>query len=154
MANNYTEFSFAVDISENAYTDFTHILEAFSSKDITDLPDWYKEGKYALDELEGFGIDYSYRDGIMYVWNDGEGDLNSVVEALQAVKGHYNETEPVAIQYACTCSKPRTDEFGGGVVVVGPWQQRWEDTSDIARRLIDEMKSQLASQNESTPTMS
>lgn len=157
MANNYLEFSFSAEIDENTYHDFEEMLDALSYDSDKDLPLWYKDhenitSKEDMEEMYSGGLEYSYRDNVLYVWNEGEGDLEIAIEALRAAMGHNNVTKPAVIEYACTCSKPRTGEFGGGVCVVGPWMREDETTYNLGMNMCNKMLQEINSTMSSNPS--
>lgn len=89
----------------------------------------------AADEV-GIGFDWSIDpEGYLCVTDDsGSGNVEHAAEFLrELVKLGYVQ-EPVAIQWADTCSKPRPDEFTGGAAIVTRRRVHWFVLPEIVER--------------------
>jgi len=104
MANNYTQFSFAIEApSLNAAVAFEE-----ACKPPTDPDD--EDGCPTLNSLT-----VQREDRKLYVYSDEAVNLSeSFFELLQAYLQQHDPSGAIEFTWADWCSKPRTDEFGGG----------------------------------------
>jgi len=130
MANNYLQFSTAI----NELTD--------------DEMGWWKTKIVEVDnwdcELDNgpLGIQFSLNEQRKEVWfcSEESGNMeflaNVVQEFLEAHRPNYYFT----VTWACTCSKPRLDEFSGGGVLVTASDVKWFDPNDMIYAEIQKME--------------
>jgi len=110
MANNYEQFSFAIDdvTEEEAEWLLGYVV-----------PD----SDYS-DEDEGpAGVTFAYDIDTVYVYNEGgEGDTEALISMLSSFLFKFRPQDMIGFEIAYTCSKPRTGEFGGtAVAIYGDW---------------------------------
>jgi hypothetical protein len=121
--------SFSIDEAPDWYkTDFTAIIKAVESEDTGPAPSWYVEGDidecftcYIDEELCGIsGVDVRLNesDNILYIFYEESANIEAVAAAILDVQRHYQIDTPITFEYAHICDKPRTGEFGGGVISV------------------------------------
>lgn len=68
-----------------------------------------------------------------------EGGLEKAALFIQQVLIHIDSAEPVTLEWAETCSKPRPGGFGGGAMVIGRDRIVSCSTRDMVARLLDEI---------------
>jgi hypothetical protein len=126
MANNYTQFSVALEgLDEVALTFADDVWEQM--RDIEDDEDTASEADPAvaaarriIDRSEGFCNDLVVERGTLYISHDETGDVD----------------QAVAFQWADICSKPRPDEFGGGAVVFSRNGEKWMNSYQWAEKMV------------------
>ena len=115
MANNYTQFSLALNIKSAAEkTWWEDTLRAAADTEV--------------DETGGSGADFDYEVSDTEVWfhDDGEqGNLEQIEGFVQAYLKKFNPKGYFVIEWASTCSKARVGEFGGGLAVVTAKKTHW-----------------------------
>ena len=116
MANSYTFYAFEI-------TNLTVQECNWISK--------YKDETY-------FQLDTNPLSVIFY--SDDNEDLEILANIIQEFIRTFRPDEIIGWEYACTCSKPRLGEFGGGCVVVSKDRIRWTNTADILQEMTDDMK--------------
>ena len=150
MANIYCLFATEFAFPEQAAEDFISLCDG----ELDDFPQWFVEHHKLteenfdrfLEDCEKYGgadITASYGGGKLYIASDDSGNINFVAFMLSEVMQYYNLREPVIIEYAFTCSKPRPGEFGGGVVVIGPGTWQLNSTAAIGEKMAKAMKKEL-----------
>lgn len=89
----------------------------------------------AADDL-GICFDWSIDgDDYLCITDDaGDGNVEHAAEFLRELMKLGYVTEPVAIYWADTCSKPRSDEFAGGAAIVTKKRVHWIVLPEIVER--------------------
>lgn len=118
MANNYLQFSFAVDPGSEACQ--VWIRELLSQAEglhqsaeflsiFTDFEDTEDLGfSWELDNIDG-----------LWIYAEENGDTDAVVSFLKAfLEFEASDGAQVGFTYAVWCSRPRLDEFSGGAIRV------------------------------------
>ena len=156
MANNYTHFSFAFKINNPAEAEYLETilalpddiestgvveddgetLELLTGELLEVFPEW--------KDYECLGFDYEIEcgpdGGEVWIHDDGgEGNVEFVVQFLQAYMQKFFIREPIAFEFALTCSAPRVDEFGGGAVVVTATGAEWFNTRQWINKTLDQL---------------
>jgi hypothetical protein len=162
MANNYLQFSEVIPhltIEEERWLAAQlEIIHVYDGKEYlaTDLPEalaaarpeWC--GCRAYRDLDGFdpemaegaGFDYefdtdssSYDNWGRHLWVYAEeyGDLELLAHLVQQFLKRFRTQDSWTLGYACTCSKPRVGEFGGGAVYVDAEQILFFDGRNSAQ---------------------
>lgn len=67
----------------------------------------------------------------LYLKAELNGDSYSVMSLLSEVMDHHKLTEPIVLETAFTCSRMRSDSFGGMVTVAGPGVVMGDTTAGI-----------------------
>lgn len=73
--------------------------------------------------------------------SDESADVSALAELISFAMRRHGIAEPVVIEWAETCSKPRPGEFGGGAAVVTASETRWMTTGEWARGVVAELTS-------------
>jgi hypothetical protein len=132
MADYYTQLSMAIgnEWPARAKVDCAQLIGAISTCEIADAPGWYQaafpeigEGaefeEFIFNELCGpAGVNAEIEGETLYLYSDVSANVEALAHVIFMVEQHYVLDGIVAIEYAGTCSKPRTDAFGGGVIEV------------------------------------
>jgi hypothetical protein len=111
MADYYTNFSCILDVGtpENAARAMELIENRSNDPDSDEQPfDCF----LASIQPEPDGTQIWIRD------NDGNGDIDAVIEFVKLCGAELGLTGRWGFQYADTCTKPRLDAFGGGAHVL------------------------------------
>lgn len=170
MADYYTLFSFMVgskskedsdylvslsgllqdlsEITEAGTTDPQEaLLESEMASEMAHLPQMKNIGK-ALQEMKGtladcYSIPSCYNDGDdVWIHNDDSGGgVEETTVLLQLwLKTAKNPPDFVAFEWSNTCSKPRTDGFGGGAVFVTADEIEWLSPNNWINDKAQELK--------------
>jgi hypothetical protein len=123
MANNYTNFSLAFKLKGG--TKARRWIEDLLTKasaaagDDTEDKDILAVFK-SWENYQSMGFEWDFESNNEMWINDGggEGNVESVIEFLQAYLAKFDPKGKVGFEYANTCSSPRVGEFGGGAIVV------------------------------------
>lgn len=119
MANNYAQFSFAID---NVTEEEQAWIEAYKAE--PNEEDGLYGGKPS-DVVFHFSLPH------LYIYDRcGEPDLEALVDMLCAFMVENRPKGIIGFEIAFTCSKSRTDEFGGAAVAIyGTGHDEWMNTS-------------------------
>lgn len=138
MANNYTNFSFAFKVKGlKAKAWIERMVEKLSDacgddtedEEILELfPDW------------GYYLDCGFRTEIelipgkktqfyLYVFSEESGNVEYAVNFVQAILRRFDPKGKVGFDWAETCDRPRTGQFGGGAVVVTATRTKYISTT-------------------------
>jgi len=142
VADYFTEFSLVVDISEpekhwiDRYLHLSKILVDESSYELIKVVHWESNSKDADYEAWFYSYGHEYS------------SLNGLCELLRRFLIKFDRDDVLALQWSSSCSKPRTDAFGGGAVVISQLgityinTHVWaEEVAQLARkRLIDDRR--------------
>lgn len=112
MANYYTDFSFKLPFPQTTDERLSKFLMSYSNCHHEE------PGSFPGFEVE---VVNEKHDKTIYVFSDdGCGDLEEVSEFVRDfIEEFYpGERKAVVITWAEYCSKPRTDSFGGGALIV------------------------------------
>ena len=123
MADYFTQFSVDIDIpSEEAATAAVELLAEIETIIDKEEPHAWPEELAAFKDIDiDWGPDISaVADGERIYIHDASGtpNLEFVGAYAQEVLKRFMPTDAIGTEYACTCSKPRQDAFGGGVILV------------------------------------
>lgn len=146
MANSYCQVSFrfpATDAARHSFKAFVAEVLKYTEPFLDDPtpspqpPDL----KVVLDSLEDyidFGADFAFdvdEAGWIYCYGS---DVNPdpIAELLRAWLRRHNINQTIAFEVGYTCSKPRLDSFGGGVVLVTPKLIVGESTVDLMNTML------------------
>jgi len=103
----------------NCYTQFSSIVYNITK----DEKDWLEE-QFTTEEntLDGLPCDMEFenREGKTDLWLYAEETFNleGLADILQAFLAKFRPQEIFSLTYACTCTKLRPGEFGGGYCIV------------------------------------
>lgn len=135
MADYYTEMSVEIQQEDVDFPldDLFKVLTAIDSDDYEALPPEYKN-KFPKDfddieYMEGaLGIRFINEDGSLWFYSLGNPNIELLVNAIQAVMAEHDSKCSVGFEWGYTCSKLRTDGFGGGAVFITKDSQDWLST--------------------------
>ena len=129
MANNYLQFSFAIDSVKPAEA-------AWLRTECQTL-------RQETDELS-FEIQFGHADGVAYLFAEENGDVGQVAAFLQRFICAFRPEDHIGFEWSETCSKPRTGEFGGGCVLVTATECKFAATNDVLFGMIHELGKNVA----------
>ena len=146
MANNYTHFSFEFKINSPAEAEYLETVlqsadsydEGGTAKDIIDdvFEDYEEYGCLGFDYKIECGAD----GGEVWIHDDGgEGNVDYVVQFLQAYMLKFKVRSPICFEFAFTCSSPRVGEFGGGAVIVFAHDSKWLNSATWIKEKLSEL---------------
>lgn len=135
MADYYTELSvkiFQKDV-DFPLDDLYAILTAMDENDFNKLPEVYKntfpKNFDDDDYFEGMlGVKVINNLNFLWFYSDGNPNIELLVNAIQAVMEVHGSKSSVGFEWGYTCSKTRTDGFGGGAVFITRNSQDWLST--------------------------
>ena len=109
MANYYTHLAFEIPATSADAERFSKAIEeaAIGTEDAGDED----------ERLEGIACRFDRDSGTLAIFDsDGAPNLWALATTLQRL---FPEKLPLGFVYSCSCDKPRTDGFGGGLFAVG-----------------------------------
>jgi hypothetical protein len=112
MANNYSGYSFAIKVPNEA------------------------AARWLENQAEENGIDTERYQESLVLSREDSIDLVVVTEFLQLYLKKFAPKDVIGFSWAEWCDKPRVNEFGGGCVVVTCAEIVIEDTSERLEKLI------------------
>lgn len=113
MANNYTQFSFALPPVEDGQRDRVKQWVADRHREM-DTDEWW-------DKFSDVSLEWSEGDDSVWIHDGGEsGDVEAAIYLVQSYLKCIDAPEHHGVYFgwANTCSKPRLNEFSGGGAVV------------------------------------
>lgn len=121
MANNYCQGSGYLPLREDQLEQAQQIINR--------VVDEFEQD----DEYGYFGAEVEIvTNGVVYYHNESV-DPDHVETLVQALVDELELNDPVMFSWAYTCSKARTDEFGGGAFVVWRGHETyWVDSQQMA----------------------
>lgn len=135
MADYYTELS--VEIMQNEVDfpldDVFAIMKAVDERESSHMPEAYRSlfpVNPDIDDFEDEGLDVNYilnKDSLWF-YSLGYSNLELIVNIIQAVMRVHDSKCSIGFKWGYTCSKPRTDGFGGGAVFITKDSQDWLST--------------------------
>lgn len=122
----------------NNYVLFSEELTGLNDADVKWIEDnilYYARSEEALD-MYGAGFDFEWADTntgkSVVFYSEDSGSVDAVIELVAKFAKERRSANPNfrwKIEWACTCSKPRVGEFGGGAAVVSPAGIKYIETS-------------------------
>jgi len=67
-------------------------------------------------------------------------DIEALAEFICGILEHFDIDEPVAFEYANTCSKPRLDAYGGGAIICHKTGAKYCNSYDFIRKTVGHIK--------------
>ena len=120
MANNYTQFSTAIAITDDK-------AEVVLAAIVRALREFLKEGQKTgvylrdtdlVEDNEIFlslgGTEIVMEPGQVWIHGDECGDIDVAILVIETIQATLKLNKPHVFSWAHTCSKARIDEFGGG----------------------------------------
>lgn len=110
MANNYSQTSFVLDCgSKQAADDVLQFAAALDDNSDETHPDVEEKMEYCSGDIEYFDDS-----GKLWFHDNGECFDTDYFDAVISYAMKKHNIEKAGYTWACTCSKPRIDEFDGG----------------------------------------
>lgn len=101
MANNYLLFSEEIETESD------------------EAAKWLEEQLKLAESSEDGGICSYERNGAkLWTYSEEYADVDRLVNLIAEYQKKFGDQKAVILTWACTCSKPRLSEFGGGAAVV------------------------------------
>ena len=121
MANYYTHLAFDIPASPAQAERFAHEIELATLLGVC--------GGEDDDAMEGVACRFDFASGILAIFDrEGAPNLEALAKTIQRL---FPNRLPFGFAYSCTCSKPRSDSFGGGLFAVGSDAIVQRDISDL-----------------------
>ncbi len=118
MANNYTSFSSVLKLKtkeEREWVEKTlEKLQAMFDEEDGEYPKWMESWK----EWGYLGFDTELQANGLWIYTEESGIVDLVAEFVRVFLREFHPDKFWKMTWACTCSKPRTDEFDGGALMV------------------------------------
>ena len=109
MANYFTHLAFEIPATSDDAERFNEAIAAASVAG--------NSGADEDDELAGVACRFDQDSGTLAIFDsDGAPNLWALAKTLQRL---FPEKLPLEFVYSCSCDKPRSDGFGGGLFAVG-----------------------------------
>ena len=128
MANYYTHLAFEIPATSADAERFSKAIEeaAVGTGDAGDED----------ERLEGIACRFDQDSGALAIFDsDGAPNLWALAKTLQRLFPH---KLPLGFVYSCSCDKPRSDGFGGGLFAVGSESIVYRDLGELlAEELAD-----------------
>ena len=138
MADYYRHFSVAVRLQGKlaaAWVSDTLRDRRKKRLELTDAGD-----DDAADEIP-IDFEWMIEDGCLYLSDDGaSGNVEHVAEFLRELMNLGYVQDPVAVQWADSCSRPRPDSFSGGAVIVTKTKTHWLVLPEIVEKKMDALE--------------
>ena len=177
MANNYTEFSEVVsNLSDQEWAWLKSQFEMIAVIDGREFPieevpaersaqtlDWrgccglrgfveYDPDFIGEPEFQYEFVEDDPDDGrYLWIYSDDYGNIDQVGHFIQQFLKRFRPNNCWSLTYACTCSKPRVGQFGGGAVIVTGSDIIWHDAHVIAEQVTGELSPQEQGSHDHDP---
>ena len=111
MANSYTSLSSALPIPKGKEEEAVKLIES--------LVEHYENGDGDLEWLDVYWSVEDHGTDQPFIWfrHDESANPSAVEIIARELLEHFKLDEPFCCEWACTCSKPRIGEFGGGCFI-------------------------------------
>jgi hypothetical protein len=124
MANNYTQFSFAVPLDTSEEIEWARhtvalLAEHDNGVEITELD------VILPDDEDFLGYDAEVDNDGLWIHADESGQPEHVVPLVQEFLRRFRPQGHVGFEWADTCSSPRLDQFGGGACLITVHDAKW-----------------------------
>jgi len=126
MADNYLQYSAQITdltIEERKWLQSKiDLIDAHESED-------EREDDFNVDSDENYGSLVLEKNDL-WLYSDEFGDPAAVADFVQAFLKKFRPDACFTFEWACTCSKPRLEEFGGGAVFITADSTEWLTTGE------------------------
>lgn len=137
MADYFTTFSFEILKKDVDFPleDIVTMIDAYRDREYDDLPKWFKD-KFSIDDFgedtieEYMNIGYRLENDFLWIYSEEYPNIDSLASIIHSVMKHYNSKKYISFEYAFTCSKLRTDGFGGGAAFINSSEVKFFDTGN------------------------
>lgn len=138
MADYYTEFSLLIPLRTEA--EKLWVQERIAGGVVSLAPHTADSADVVDDDdILYFDAEIQPTDGAgqLWIYSQDSGNVNDVIAFGQAfLQAHRAPTEHISFEWSHTCSKPRTDAYGGGATIVTQDRAYWINTGAwLERRL-------------------
>lgn len=135
MADYFVTFSFEILKKDVDFSleDIVTMIDAYRDREYDDLPKWFKD-KFSIDDFaedtieEYMNIGYRLENDFLWIYSEEYPNIDSLASIIHSVMKHYNSKKYISFEYAFTCSKPRTDGFGGGAAFINSSEIKFFNT--------------------------
>lgn len=149
MADYFTTFSFEILKKDVDFSleDIVTMIDAYRDREYDDLPKWFKD-KFSIDDFaedtieEYMNIGYRLENDFLWIYSEEYPNIDSLASIIHSVMKHYNSKKYISFEYAFTCSKPRTDGFGGGAAFINSSEIKFFNTYNWMQEQIKQFESQ------------
>jgi len=118
----------------------SHVITAKTKAQRDDLIDTLGEdNKDYNDEYHGAEASVE-NDTSVWIHSEEAVDMGALADIIAAWQTKHKITTPEIISCAFTCSKPRTDAYGGLAVLIYHGKQYWYDPTDLAQAKLDRLQ--------------
>lgn len=123
MSNSYTQFCVEVPLrkGKDVLAEVGRLIdEGQAARAKADA-----EGRY--DDLDAIGFDFQYRlaESPLRIFADEYGNVDDMVSFIESLLKQNLAIEPVIAEWAYTCSKMMSGEFGGGGALITRTGTHW-----------------------------
>lgn len=144
MAEYFTHFSFKLELPSEEAIDYAVNL-ATEADTLRWLPDDERktEGAEFPKDLTNFVDNWSFEVNKEEagIWiHSVEGGIDAACEFVQHLLVRFAITGPISFEWANSCSKPCTDAYGGGAVVITQKRIKAMTTCDWVFKQVERMK--------------
>lgn len=145
MANNYLQFS-----TELTGLNKEHVAWFKKHLNENDKDDPSSPFKKAYEGDECFPcVQCEIEEDRVWFYAEESGSIEHVVEVVQTFFNVFKLHDRFfMLTWACTCSKPRVDEFDGGAVFVTSKNSKWQDSGTFLSRCKDQWLKRCAKKKE------
>jgi hypothetical protein len=133
MANYYTELSFMLDLPNSEAVqhavDLAELLNGIAGENVP-KPSAAECSEALFDMVieSGFGIDVEADGNAVWIHADECPNLDALDIYVQHLLSKYEIKELVRVEWASTCDRPRTESFGGGIMLITAAGSRYMST--------------------------
>ena len=147
MADYFTTFSFEILKKDVDFPleDIVTMIDAYRDREYNNLPKWFKD-KFSIDDFgedtveEYMNIGYRLENDFLWIYSEEYPNIDSLVSIIQSVMKHYNSKKYISFEYAFTCSKLRTDGFGGGAAFINSSEVKFFNTHNWVQEQIKQFE--------------
>ena len=82
----------------------------------------------------------------VWLYSEGNGILDHAVRIIERWLAKFRPNEAVGFEWSASCSKPRTDAYGGGAVYITASETKWMTTWDWIQERETERREELEKQ--------
>lgn len=116
MADHYQQFSFK-------FGPLTEAEQVWLKQEVRE-----REDPDTHDEETRFTASFDIQGDHAYFWADTSANLEEVAQLCQDFLAEFAPHKVISFEWSDSCSKPRTNEFGGGAVIITAESCTWTTT--------------------------
>ena len=154
MADYFTDFSVTMQLPDQAAVDYidkllkraSELRDGGQNQEAAACPEGFPEELWEC--IENWQIRYSMptvRSGFQ-IWlrSDESGDVDTACAIMQHILKRYYPNDYATFSWSNTCSKPRTDGFGGGALFITALGVKFMNTAKWASNQEKKFKAKFA----------